>query len=46
MMKYTFFPSVDYNEWSKRLDNQINEPAYQSSKVPKVVEPTNNERVL
>ena len=33
-------PSVDYNQWWKRLDTQLNKPTNQNSiKVPKVVEP-------
>ena len=39
MMIHKIIPSVDYNEWSKRLDTQLNETANQNS--TKVVEPTN-----
>ena len=37
-----YTPSVDYNQWLKRLDTQLNEPTYKNSiKVPKVAKPTN-----
>ena len=38
----TYTPSVDYNNWLKHLDTQLNEPTNQNSiKVLKVVNPTN-----
>ena len=38
-------PSVDYNEWLKRLDTQLNEPTNLNSiKVLKVFEPTNKKK--
>ena len=40
-------PSVNYNQWLKRLDNQFNEPINQNAiKVPKVVKPTNKKTLL
>ena len=42
MMIYKIIPSVDYNQWLKRLDIQLNELTDQNSKiVPKVRVPTN-----
>ena len=39
---YKITPSVDCNKWLKRLDTQLDKSINQnSSKVPKVVEPTN-----
>ena len=35
-------PFVDYNQWLKRLDTQLNKPI----KVSKVVKPTNKETLL
>ena len=40
-------PSVDYNEWLKRLNNQLNEPTNQNIiKVSKVINPTNKKTLL
>ena len=42
MMIHKITSIVDYNEWLKSLDTQLNEPTNQNSiKFPKVVEPTN-----
>ena len=42
-----YYISVDYNQWLKRLDTQLNELTNQNSiKVTKVVVPTNNKTVL
>ena len=39
---YKIIPSVDYNQWLKRLDTHLNESTNQNSiNVPKVVKPTN-----
>ena len=39
--------TVDYNWWLKRLDTQLNEPTNKNStKVPKVVNPTNKKILL
>ena len=47
VMKQKNTPSVDYNYWLKRLDNQLNEPAnHNLIKVPKVVELTNKKNVI
>ena len=36
-------PSVDYNQWLKRFEYQLNEPTNQTLiKAPKVVKTTNN----
>ncbi len=41
------YPSVVYNKWLNRLDNQLNEPTNQNSiKVPTVVKPTNKKMIL
>ena len=38
-------PSVDYNQWLKGLDTQLNKPTNQNPlKVPKVVKSTNKKR--
>ena len=43
MIEHKITPSLDCNEWLKRLDTQLNEPTYQNlRKVPKVVELTKN----
>ena len=40
-------PSVDYNEWLKRFDTQLNEPTIQNAiKVPKAVKPKNKKQLL
>ena len=40
-------PSVDYNQWLKRLDNQLNELTNQNKmKFPKDVEPPNEKTLL
>ena len=40
-------PSVDYSQWLKRLNIQLNEPTNQNSiDVPKVIEVTNKETLL
>ena len=47
MMIHKTTPSVDYNQWLKRLDNQLNEPTKQKSiKVPKVVKPLNRNIII
>ena len=39
--------SVDYNQWLKRLETELNETTNQNSiKLPKVVEPTNKKTLL
>ena len=39
-------PSVDYNQWLKRLDIQRNEPTNNNSlNVPKIVKPTNKKTI-
>ena len=44
MMIHKITISVDYNQYLKRLDTQLNEPTNQNLiKVPKVVEPTKEE---
>ena len=41
MMGHKITPSVDYNQWLKRLDTKLNEPINQNSfEVPKVDKPT------
>ena len=41
------FPSVDYNEWFKRLDTQLIEPSNTNPiKVSKVVKPKNKKTLL
>ena len=46
MMIYRINPSVEYNDWLKSLDTQINESTNQNSlKVPKVVNPTNTKKM-
>ena len=45
MIIHKITPFVDYNEWLKRLDTQLNEQTNQNLiKVPKIVEPTNKKR--
>ena len=40
-------PSVDYSQWLKRLNIQLNEPTNQNSiDVPKVIELTNKKTLL
>ena len=40
-------PFVDYNQWLKRLDIQLNEPINRNLiKVPKVIKPTNKKTIL
>ena len=47
MMKHKIKPSVDQNQWVKRLDDQLNEPINQNSlKFPKVVEFKNKKKLL
>ena len=47
MMIHKTTPSVDYNQWLKRLDNKLNEPTKQKSiKVPKVVKSMNKKTFL
>ena len=47
MMIHKCIPSIDYNKWLKRLDTQFNEPTNKNSiKVPKVVNPKNDENVI
>ncbi len=42
MMIHTITSAVDYDQWLKRLDTQLNLPTNQNStKVLKVVKPTN-----
>ena len=42
MMIHKITPFVDYNDWLKRLDSQLNETTDQNSTtVPKVVNSTN-----
>ena len=38
MMIHIFTPSVDYNQWLKRFDTQLNEPTNKKSTI--VVSPT------
>ena len=38
-------PTVDYNQWFKRLKTQLNEPTNQNS-IPKVDKPTNNKTLI
>ena len=46
-MIHKITPSVDYNQWFKRLDTQLNEPANQNSmEVPKIVMSTNKKTFL
>ena len=43
MMIHKITPSVDYNQWFKHLETQLDEPTNQnSSKILEVVELTNN----
>ena len=38
---------VDYNQWLKRFDTQLNKPTNQNlMKVPKVIKPTNKKSLL
>ena len=47
MMKHTIIPSVDYNQWFKRLDSKLNEPNNQNEiKVSKVVKPINKKTLI
>ena len=47
VMKQKNTPSVDYNYWLKRLDNQLNVPTNQNLiKVPKVAVLTNKKNVI
>ena len=47
IMIHKINPSVDYNEWLKRLDTQLNETSNQNSIiVPKVDKPTNKKILL
>ena len=40
-------PSVGYNQWLKHLDTQLNDSTNQNEiKVPKVVKPTNKNKLL
>ena len=41
MIIYKNNPSIDYNKWSKRLDNQLNKQPIKFNKSFKVVKPTN-----
>ena len=42
-----FIPSVDYNQWLKRWDTQLNESNNQNSlKVPRVIQSTNKKTLL
>ena len=41
------YPAVDYNQWLKRWDTQLNEPNIQNlTQVPKVVKPSNKKGLL
>ena len=47
MMIHKITPSVDYNQFLKLLDTQLNEPTNQNSmKVLKYVKPTNKKTLL
>ena len=47
MMIHKITPSVDYKEWFKSLDTQLNEPANQNTiKVSKVAKPTKTKMLL
>ena len=47
MMIHKITPSVDHNQWLKRLDTPLNEPTNQNSiKVPKIDKPTNKKMVI
>ena len=40
-------PSVDYNQWLKRLDFKLHDTTnLKSIEVPKVVKPTNNKTLI
>ena len=42
MIIHKISPSVDYNQWLKRFDTQLNDPTNKNlNQVPKVVKPTN-----
>ncbi len=46
MMMHKITSFLDYNQWLKRLDTQLNKPTKQNSmKVPKVIKKT-NEKIL
>ena len=46
MMIHNITPSVDYNNWLKCLDTQLNEPTKQINNGPQVVEPTFEKTLL
>ena len=49
LQKYFFKTkiSLDYNEWLKRLDTQLNEPTFPNATiVTKIVMPTNKKTLL
>ena len=47
MMIHKIIPYLDYNQWLKRLETQLNEPTNQNSfKVPKVVKYLNKKTIL
>ena len=46
MMIHNITPSVDYNNWLKCLDTQLNEPTNQINNGPQVVEPTFEKTLL
>ena len=47
MMIHKITPSLDYNQWLKRLDTKLNKPTPQNSiKVPKVYKAKNKKALL
>ena len=47
MMLHKTTPSVNYNEWFKLLNTQLNESTNQTLiKLPKIFEPTNKKTVI
>ena len=47
MMIHKIDPSIDYNQWLKRLDTQYNEPTNQKLlRAPKVVNEVNKKMLI